>query len=65
MDDRREPPRQIWYDLEEAVELLAVLEDAKLTALDSGAPSLVVVLERQIALLHRKLEISDEGETDA
>jgi len=36
VDERREPPRQIWYDLDEAIELLAVLEDAQLTALDAG-----------------------------
>ncbi len=64
MEDRREPPRYIWYDLDEAVDLLAVLEDAKLAALDSGALSIVVVLEHQIHVLHRKLEISDSGGTD-
>jgi hypothetical protein len=64
MDDRREPPRHIWYDLDEAVDLLAVLEDAQLTALEAGALSLVVVLEHQIELLHRKLDIGDPGGVD-
>lgn len=62
MDERREPPRHIWYDLDEAIELLAVLQDAQLTALDGGALALVVVLEHQIEVLHRKLEIGDGGE---
>lgn len=65
MDERREPPRQVWYDLEEAIELLSVLEDAKLTALDAGALALVVLLEHQVELLHRKLEIDDGGGVDA
>jgi hypothetical protein len=64
MNERREPPRHIWYDLDEAIELLAVLEDAQLTALDGGALALVMVLERQIELLHRKLEIGDAGGAD-
>jgi hypothetical protein len=64
VDERREPPRQIWYDLDEAIELLAVLQDAQLTALDAGALALVVVLERQIELLHRKLQIGDVGGAD-
>jgi hypothetical protein len=64
VDDRREPPRQLWYHLDEAIELLAVLEDAQLTALDAGALALVMVLERQIELLHRKLEIGDGGGAD-
>lgn len=64
MDERREPPRQIWYDLDQAIELLAVLEDAQLTALDAGALALVMVLEHQIELLHRKLEIGDAGGSD-
>ena len=64
MNERREPPRHIWYDLEEAIDLLAVLEDAQLTALDGGALALVMVLERQIELLHRKLEIGDAGGAD-
>lgn len=65
MDERREPPRHVWYDLDEAIELLAVLEDAKLTALDAGAFALVILLEHQVELLHRKLEIDDGGERDA
>jgi hypothetical protein len=64
VDDRREPPRQLWYDLDEAIELLAALEDAQLIALDAGALALVMVLERQIELLHRKLEIGDGGGAD-
>lgn len=64
MDERREPPRHIWYNLDEAIELLAVLEDAQLTSLDAGALALVMTIERQIELLHRKLEIGDTGGTD-
>lgn len=65
MNERREPPRHVWYDLDEAIDLLAVLQDAQLTALDTGALSLVIMLEHQIELLHRKLDIGEPGGTDA
>lgn len=32
----QEPPRHVWYSLEEALELLAVLEDAADALTDSG-----------------------------
>jgi hypothetical protein len=64
VDDRREPPRHVWYDLDEAIDLLAVLEDAQLTALEGGALSLVLLIEHHIELLHRKLEIGDSGGAD-
>jgi hypothetical protein len=38
----REPPRHIWYTLEEALELLAVLEDARDSLIDAGHLTAVV-----------------------
>jgi hypothetical protein len=64
VNDRRQPPRYVWYDLDEAIELLAVLEDAKATALDASSFALVMLLESQAELLHRKLEIRNGGEWD-
>jgi hypothetical protein len=51
--------------VDEAIDLLAVLQDAQLTALDTGALSLVIMLEHQIELLHRKLDIGEPGGPDA
>jgi hypothetical protein len=49
------PPEEISYDLEESLELLAALEDAR-DALGSGDHLAVVAeLEHEIARLSRKL----------
>jgi len=34
--DCREPPRDVWFNLEEALELLAALEDARDALIDAG-----------------------------
>ncbi len=59
-DDRgREPPRHVWYDLDEALDLLADLEDARDALLDSGHLTVVVAIERQIRVLSRRLDFDD------
>lgn len=57
----REPPRDIWYDLEEALQLLGVLEDARDALIDSGHLPVVVSLEAEIRSLGRKLDFDDPG----
>jgi hypothetical protein len=57
--ERREPPRHVWYTLDEALELLAVLEDARDGLIDAGRLTVVVALEAQVRALSRKLEFDD------
>jgi hypothetical protein len=54
----REPPRHVWYSLEEALELLAALEDARDALIDSGHLA-VVALETQVRELSHRLEFDD------
>ncbi len=60
------PPQSVSYDLEEALELLAVLEDARETLNDTGHLTGVVALEAQARLLSRRLGFGEpEGDADA
>jgi len=52
----REPPRHIWYTLDEALELLAVLEDARDDLIEVSRLAIVVVIEAQIRALSHKLD---------
>jgi hypothetical protein len=62
----REPPRHVRYALDEAIGLLADLEDARDALLDSGHLAVVVGVESQIRLLSRRLDFDDpEGDSDA
>jgi hypothetical protein len=62
----REPPREVWYSLEEALELLAVLEDARDALTDSGHLAVVVAVEAQVRGLSRRLDFEDpDGGSDA
>jgi len=54
-----EPPAQIGYDLEEALTLLAGLEDARDALIDSGHLAVVVGVETEIRVLSRKLGVDD------
>jgi len=63
MDDEPQPPTAIWYELDEALNLLADLEDASLTMLEADLLAAVIILDHQISLLTRKLGFDDtEGE---
>lgn len=62
----QEPPRHVWYSLEEALELLAVLEDAADALTDSGHLAVVMAVEAQVRDLSRRLDFDDpDGGTDA
>lgn len=52
---QREPPAEVSYDLEESLELLAALEDARDTLIDTDHLALLAQLEHQVARLSRKL----------
>ena len=55
-DAGREPPREVWFSLEEALELLADLEDTRDALIDAGHLGVVMKLEAQIRVLSRKLD---------
>jgi hypothetical protein len=55
----REPPRYVWYTLEEAVELLAALEDARDSLIAAGHLTAVVAIEAQVRDLNRRLDFDD------
>lgn len=64
--NEREPPREVWYGLEDALELLAVLEDARDALTDSGHLAVVVAIEGQVRALSRRLDLEDpDGGPDA
>ncbi len=58
-----EPPSQVSYGLDAALDLLAALEDARDALTDSGHLTVVVEIEDQVRLLSRKLGFDDpEGD---
>ena len=60
----KEPPTSVTYDLEEALELLAALEEARDTLRDTEHLAGVLTLEAQVQILSRRLGF-DDGGTDA
>jgi hypothetical protein len=64
--EEREPPRYVWYSLEEALELLAALEDARDSLIGAGHLTVVVSIEAQLRELSHRLEFDDpSGGADA
>jgi hypothetical protein len=60
------PPARIELSLDEALDLLADLEDARDALSDSRHLTVVVAVESQIRLLSRKLDFADPyGDDDA
>jgi hypothetical protein len=60
-----EPPPAVSYTLDEALGLLAALEDVRDVLIDSGRLVAVVDVEAQIRLLSRRLGFDDpEGGAD-
>jgi hypothetical protein len=57
--EEREPPRFVWYTLEEALELLAALEDARDSLIDAGHLTVVAPIETQVRELNRRLDFDD------
>ena len=60
-DGEREPPTSVSYNLEEALDLLAALEEARDTLRDTEHLAGVLTLEAQIQLLSRRLGFDDGG----
>lgn len=60
-DDDVEPPDEVVYDVEEALDLLTALESARDTLRDTEHLAGVLLLEGQIQVLHRKLRLDDGG----
>lgn len=64
--NEREPPREIWFSLDEALDLLATLEDARDALIEAGLLSVVMPIEAQIRELSRRLDFDNpQGDPDA
>lgn len=59
-----QPPDRITYDLEEALDLLAALEDALEVVVDTDYLGVVAEVENQVGRLHRKLGFDQPGGED-
>lgn len=59
--DDEEPPDSVTYELEEALELLSVLESARTTFRDTAHFAGVVEIGDQIRLLTRRLGFDEGG----
>ena len=65
-DSAMEPPAEVWYALDEALTLLAALEDGRDALIESGHLAVVLSVEAEIRLVSRKLGFRDpEGGSDA
>jgi hypothetical protein len=60
-DGENEPPTSVTYNLEEALDLLAALEEARDTLRDTEHFAGVLTLEAQIQVLSRRLGFDDGG----
>ena len=65
LPSEREPPREVWFSLDESLELLATLEDARDALIESGHLSVVMPVEAQIRDLSRRLDFDNpQGDAD-
>ena len=63
---KQEAPSMVWYSLDDALDLLATLEDARDALIESGHLSVVMPVETQIRELSRRLDFDDpQGDPDA
>jgi hypothetical protein len=61
-----EPPAEVRYSLDQALTLLAALEDGRDALIESGHLAVVLSVEAEIRLVSRKLGFRDpEGGSDA
>jgi hypothetical protein len=61
-----EPAHYVWYTLEQALGLLAALEDARDSLIVAGHLTAVVAIEAQVRELNRRLDFDDPwGGADA
>jgi hypothetical protein len=58
-----EPPQEVILDLEEALNLLAALEDSRDVLIDTDHLAVLSQVEHQIQILSRKLGL-DQGGSD-
>lgn len=58
-DTEGQPPLTVCYDLDEALELLAALEDARDVLADGDHLAVLAQVEHQIAVLDRRLGFGD------
>ena len=58
------PPQGVRYSTEDALELLAVLEDARVALIDSRHLTVVMALELQVRQLNGKLGFGDQEGDD-
>ena len=58
-DTGAEPPAYVQYDLDDALDLLADLEDARDALIEAGQLGVVLAVEAQIRTLSRKLGFDD------
>jgi hypothetical protein len=56
---RREPPRQVWYELDEALALLADPEDARDGLIAANQLGLVVTVSIRSVILSHELRFDD------
>lgn len=61
-DVPEEPPSAVVFSLDEALTLLAALEDARDALIASGHPAVVVSIEAEIRVLSRRLGFRDPKE---
>lgn len=59
MSSEPQPPQGIWYEVDEALDLLAALEDASMSLAASNHLAGVLELESQVRLLSRRLGFDD------
>ncbi|MGO8823903.1 MAG: hypothetical protein ACLQU9_01530 [Acidimicrobiales bacterium] len=57
----REPPESVLYSLEEALDLLAALEDGRDALIDTDHFSVLSQVEHQIQILSRRLGFREGG----
>jgi hypothetical protein len=58
---KEQPPESVCFDLEEALYLLAALEDSRDVLIETDHFSVLVQVESQIQLLTRKLGLEQGG----
>jgi hypothetical protein len=64
LNSHPEPPHEIGYTLEEALDLLAALEEARDALAETNHLVEVSELEHQVQILSRRLGFGDTGDRD-
>ena len=64
MESAQEPPGFIFYRLDEALDLLAALEDSRDIVIDTDHLTVLSQVEHQIQLLNRRIGFKEGGPGD-